>query len=112
MYMFPDPPLQESDSDLYPTPLPGYAPQLFSNHAKPVLNFLNSPHYNHEKFLENKYIYMADDLAILPELRTKFVEKIAQAGGTLVDEYVRDMVDIFICRFRAGDLYYEVFSTL
>ncbi|KAF9122887.1 hypothetical protein BGW39_009417 [Mortierella sp. 14UC] len=107
MYMFPDPPVQENDSDLYPAPLPGYAPQLFSNHARPVLNFLNSPHYTHERFLENKYIYMADDLAILPELRIKFVEKIAQAGGTLVDEYVSDMVDIFVCRFRAGDLYYE-----
>ncbi|KAF9911574.1 hypothetical protein EC991_003038 [Linnemannia zychae] len=107
MYMFPDPPVQENDPDLYPTPLPGYAPQLFSNHTKPVINFLNSPSYNHERFLENKYIYMADDLAILPELRIKFVEKITQAGGTLVDEYVGDMVDIFVCRFRAGDLYYE-----
>ncbi|KAG0275025.1 hypothetical protein BGZ95_009256 [Linnemannia exigua] len=108
MYMFPDPPIQENDDDLHPTPLPGYAPQLFANHSKPVLNFLNSPGNTiQQRVLENKYIYMADDLSIIPELRIKFGEKISQAGGILVDEYASDMVDIFICRFRAGNLYYE-----
>ncbi|KAK3844359.1 MAG: BRCT domain-containing protein [Linnemannia gamsii] len=108
MYMFPDPPIQENDDELHPTPLPGYAPQLFANHSKPVVAFLNSPSINNQqRVLENKYIYMADDLSIIPELRIKFEEKISQAGGILVDEYASDMVDIFICRFRAGNLYYE-----
>ncbi|KAF9096544.1 hypothetical protein BGX23_010955 [Mortierella sp. AD031] len=106
MFQFPDPPMQEVDSDQFPPPGDASAPQLYSNTVRPVLNFLNSPNENQDRFLADMYIYMADDLTILPELRVKMEERIRQAGGTLVDEYSSEMVDIVICRFRAGDVYF------
>ncbi|KAF9925713.1 hypothetical protein FBU30_004579 [Linnemannia zychae] len=107
MYQFPNPPIQEDDPERYPTPIQGNAPLLYSNGAKHVLAFFNSPNENLDQFLEKKYIFMANDVLVLPELRDKFEERISQAGGFLVNEYSSDMVDIVICRLRAGDIYFE-----
>ncbi|KAF9149761.1 hypothetical protein BG015_008421 [Linnemannia schmuckeri] len=107
MYMYPEPPMQEVDYEMYPKPKPAPTPQLFANSVKSVVNFLNSPNENQDKFLQDKYIFMEADLPILPENLQKFSERIAQAGGFLVNEYANDMVDIVICRVRDGDLYFE-----
>lgn len=104
--------MQEMDDEMYPKPRPAPTPQLFANSVKSVVNFLNSPNENQDKFLQDKYIFMEADLPIIPENLKKFAERIAQAGGFLVDEYSNDMVDIVICRVRDGDLYFEVTPTL
>ncbi|KAG0062124.1 hypothetical protein BGZ90_003246 [Linnemannia elongata] len=110
MYLYPDPPMQEMDDEMYPKPKPAPTPQLFANSVKSVVNFLNSPNENQDKFLQDKYIFMEADLPIIPENLQKFAERITQAGGYLVDEYANDMVDIVICRVRDGDLYFEASS--
>ncbi|KAG9068305.1 hypothetical protein KI688_010571 [Linnemannia hyalina] len=107
MYLYPDPPMQEMDDEIYPKPTPAPTPQLFANSVKSVVNFLNSPNEIQDKFLQDKYIFMEADLPITPENLQKFAERIAQAGGFLVDEYANDMVDVVICRVRDGDLYFE-----
>ncbi|KAG0296331.1 hypothetical protein BGZ96_009730 [Linnemannia gamsii] len=107
MYLFPQPPLQEVDHELYPKPKPAPTPQLFVNTVKSVINFLNSPNENQDQFLQEKYIFMETDLPIIPDFLQNFSERISQAGGILVDEYANDMVDIVICRVRDGDIYFQ-----
>lgn len=108
MYLFPHPPLQEVDHEMYPKPKPAPTPQLFVNTVKSVINFLNSPNENQDQFLREKYIFMEADLPIIPDFLQNFSERISQAGGILVDEYANDMVDIVICRVRDGDIYFQV----
>ncbi|KAF9178690.1 hypothetical protein BGZ51_007583 [Haplosporangium sp. Z 767] len=103
MYLFPKPPMQRAHYE--PPPMQGFAPLLYSNSAKAVVSFLNSPYEIRVPFLEGYYILFTDDVTILPELRAKFDEKIQAVGGILVTEYSSDKADIIICRYRSGDAY-------
>lgn len=62
-------------------------------------------------FLEGLRFVLAEDITMLPDLRTKFLEKIEHAGGTVLGnakDYSKEDVDVVICRFRAGHLYTKV----
>ncbi|KAF9105007.1 hypothetical protein BGX27_009850 [Mortierella sp. AM989] len=108
IYEFPDPPMLNPDYTIVrPESTQGYAPQLYSNNLKAVVNFLLSPRKIHALFLDGYNILFGDDLNILPERRVKIEEKIKEAGGAIINEYSSDKVDIVICRFRTGDLYIQ-----
>ncbi|KAG0203020.1 hypothetical protein BGX28_004574 [Mortierella sp. GBA30] len=106
MYMFPNPPMQ--DLKYIPDAAEsgyGYAPQLYSNSVRSVVSFLQSPNQLESQFLDGFGIFMANDLNIVPELKVKMEEKVKEAGGRIVGEYVNEEVDIVICRFRTGEVY-------
>ncbi|KAG0345761.1 hypothetical protein BG004_003150 [Podila humilis] len=94
-----DPPLDISTSS---------APLLFSNSIKSVVEFLNTPVPDCSQFLKGLHIFLANDVNINNDLRECLNMRVAEAGGWIVDdetEYSIDMVDIVICRYRAGSLY-------
>ncbi|KAF9321933.1 hypothetical protein BG003_009251 [Podila horticola] len=107
IYLFPNPPLQDDNFEVQQDVVQTGAPQLFSNSVKTVAAFLNTPNSNCPQFLRGLNIILARDLHIMPELKRRFIERIEEAGGSVVDEddYSSDMIDIVICRFRIGALY-------
>lgn len=110
IYLFPNPPLQDDNFEVQQDVVQTGAPQLFSNSVKTVAAFLNTPNSNCPQFLRGLNIILARDLHIMPELKRRFIERIEEAGGSVVDEddYSSDMIDIVICRFRIGALYTQV----
>ncbi|KAG0053450.1 hypothetical protein BGZ83_001055 [Gryganskiella cystojenkinii] len=109
-YSFPDPPILDSSFDSAQLETENvHAPQLYANSVKSVVQFLNGPYNPKEsQFLKALYFILAEDLNIIPDLRTKFVEKIENVGGVVLkgsSDYSRDLVDVVICRYRSGALY-------
>ncbi|GJJ74029.1 hypothetical protein EMPS_06387 [Entomortierella parvispora] len=109
VYEFPDPPMQNPSFDPSQLEVASLgAPQLYSNSVKSVAAFLNSPSQGHGMFLDGLRIVLGEDLTMLPDLRTKFVEKIEYAGGIVLNnagDFSKEDVDVVICRFRSGPLY-------
>ncbi|ORZ06550.1 hypothetical protein BCR41DRAFT_360843 [Lobosporangium transversale] len=107
IYRFPNPPMLDQSFVAPPEMVSGKAPQLYSNTIKAVTLFLMSPSKFHSKFLRRFRFHLVDDLNILPERKTYINQKIIDAGGTLVNEYSSETVDVVICRFRAGNTYIQ-----
>ncbi|KAF9163982.1 hypothetical protein DFQ26_001938 [Actinomortierella ambigua] len=111
IYLLPNPPLHDLDYVVSKTDIPSdSAPQLYANSLRPVITFLKEPSMvpSQSLVLQNKVIILAKDLFVLPDLRASFVEKIQEAGGSILEdegEYDQDIVDIVICRYRKGHLY-------
>ncbi|KAF9978690.1 hypothetical protein BGZ73_001045 [Actinomortierella ambigua] len=111
IYLLPNPPLHNPDYVVSKTDIPlDSAPQLYANSLRPVISFLNGPSTvpSQSLVLQNKIVILAKDLFVLPDLRVSFVDKIQEAGGSILEdegEYDRDVVDIVICRYRKGHLY-------